>query len=151
MIISFCGHAKFYATKEVRERLLSLLGDLAEDENVIFYLGDHGSFDAFGYSVCKEYKENHSKARLCFVTPYITEQYQKKILPMQEERYDEIIYPDIEDKPLRFAISYRNKWMVENADVLICYIDHDWGGAYQAYLHAKRRKKIIYNLSGMNF
>ena len=64
-------------------------------------------------------------------------------------RYDAILYPEIEDKPLRFAITYRNKYMVERADYVIAYIDHDWGGAYTAYKHAIRKNKSIFNLGSM--
>ena len=65
----------------------------------------------------------------------------------QKTRYDEIIYPEIEHIPPRFGISHRNKWMVEKADSVIAYVEHGWGGAYQTYQHAKRKKKEIWNLS----
>ena len=60
--------------------------------------------------------------------------------------YDAIVYPEIEDKPLKFAISYRNKWMAEQADLVIAYVNHNSGGAWQTYQHAKRKKKTIINL-----
>ena len=71
----------------------------------------------------------------------------KKHLAYQKDWYDEILYPSLEDKPLKFAISYRNQWMVEQADYVIAYITHEWGGAYQTYKHARKKKKEIFNLS----
>ena len=63
--------------------------------------------------------------------------------------YDETVYPEIEKKPLRFAIVYRNRWMVEMADYVVAYINRDWGGAYKTYEHAKRKKKPIFNIGSL--
>ena len=151
MIISFCGHANFSKTSEYEKRLLNFfeenIGDLATD----FYLGGYGEFDDFAYECCKKYKTTHLRVSLIFVTPYITVDYQKRHLKLQKERYDEIIYPGIEDKPLKLAICYRNKWMIEKADYFVCGISHEWGGAYKTYQHAKRKRKMIFNITGKEF
>ena len=83
---------------------------------------------------------------MIFITPYITVEYQQNHLTNLAEEYDGILYPEIEEKPLRFAISYRNKWMVEQADYVICGIEHNWGGAFKAYQHAKQKKKYVFNI-----
>ena len=146
MVITFCGHSQYTGSGEDEHKILSLLGELVGDQYAELYLGGYGSFDAFARLCGKKYQETHPNVKLIFVTPYITVDYQKnhdsKIL------YDEIIYPDLEDKPLKFAISYRNKWMVEQADYVIACITHDWGGAYQTYKHAQRKKKLLFNISG---
>ena len=36
--------------------------------------------------------------------------------------------------------------MVDKCDCLIAYIDHQWGGAYNTYQYAVRKKKKIINL-----
>lgn len=90
-----------------------------------------------------------SQVKLVFVTPYITEEYQKRHLENLSDKYDGIIYPGLEKIPYKFAISARNKWMVEQADVVIFYIDHTWGGAYSAYIHAKRKGKQIINFGNI--
>ncbi len=84
--------------------------------------------------------------KLVFVTPYITLAYQKKHLESKKGLYDAIVYAELEKVPPKFAISHRNKWMVERSDLVIACIDHAWGGAYQTYLHAKRRGKNIFNI-----
>lgn len=61
--------------------------------------------------------------------------------------YDSIVYPQIEDKPLRFAISYRNRWMVKGADLVVAYVNHKWGGAYKTYAYAIKLGKMIFNLA----
>jgi uncharacterized phage-like protein YoqJ len=148
MIVTFCGHARFHGTEEYEQKILAFLRDNVGDIPADMYLGGYGDFDGFAYDCCKKYKKAHPNVSLVFVTPYLTVEYQKNHLEYQTTRYDSIVYPEIEDKPPRFAISYRNKWMVEKADYVVCCIEHDWGGAYKTYLHAKRQKKPIINING---
>ena len=77
----------------------------------------------------------------------MTIEYQKNHLDDQKRRYDYIIYPEIEDKPKRYAISYRNKYMVEKSDCVIAYVLHKWGGAYSTYTYAKRKGKTVLNIA----
>ena len=146
MVIAFCGHAQFPRLNEYEDKMLSLLEELVGDNRADFYLGGYGDFDHFAYACCKKYKETHPKVSLIFIAPYMTVEYQRNHLKFQKDRYDEIIYPDIENKPLKFAIVYRNQWMVENADCLVCGIMRSWGGAYKTYQYAKRKGKTVFNI-----
>ena len=148
MVITFCGHSQYTETGEDEQKILSLLGDLVGDQHAELYLGGYGSFDAFARRCGRKYQETHPNVKLIFVTPYITPSYQKNHLDHHKALYDEVVYPNLEDKPLKYAISYRNKWMVEQADYVIAYITHGWGGAYQTYKHAQRKKKTLFNISG---
>ena len=150
MVISFCGHSTFIKTPEIEEQLLSILESQVGDEPADFYLGGYGSFDSFARECCRKYQTEHPHAKLVLITPYMTIEHQKNHLAYQKDYYDAIIYPEIEDKPLKFAISYRNKWMVEQADLVIAYVNHNSGGAWQTYQHAKRKKKTIINLAKLD-
>ncbi len=151
MIISFFGHAQFQGTEEYEQEILAFLEKQVGEQGVDLYLGDHGDFDRFAYDCCKKYQQMHPHVSLIFITPYLTIAYQQNHLTYQKNRFDAIIYPEIEDKPLRFAITYRNQWMVEQSDYVVCGIMHDFGGAYKAYRHAKRKKKPIFNVTGRVF
>ena len=147
MIVTFCGHARFSKSEEHEQQILAFLEEKIGDQPADMYLGGYGSFDSFAYDCCKKYKETHPSVSLVFVTPYMTIDYQKNHLNYQNARYDSILYPEIEDKPKRYAITYRNKYMVEKADYVVAYVSHDSGGAYTAYKHAKRNSKAIFNLA----
>lgn len=151
MIVTFCGHAHFLKSEEYERKILKILKEKVGDQPADLYLGGYGDFDEFAYDCCAKYKKTYPLVSLIFVSPYITVEYQKNYLEYRKKKYDEIIYPEIEDKPLRFAISYRNKWMVEHADYIICGIDHDWGSAYKTYQYAKRMKKPIFNIIDKEF
>ena len=140
MVISFCGHSTFCKTAEIEEQLLSILQSQVGNDHVDFYLGGYGSFDSFARECCRNFQSEHPHASLVFVTPYL------EIDKFKQDLYDESVYPPLEDKPRKFAISYRNKWMVENADLVIAYVNHSSGGAYATFQHAKRNKKQIINL-----
>ena len=60
----------------------------------------------------------------------------------------ETIYPEgLETAPPKFAITKRNKWMVQECTHLIAYVRNTWGGAYDAMELAKRKKKHVINLA----
>lgn len=147
MIVTFCGNAQFSKSEEYEQKILAFLEERVGDQPADMYLGGYGGFDSFAYDCCKKYKETHPNISLVFVTPYLTVDYQRNRLQYEKPRYDSILYPDIEDKPKRYAITYRNKYMVEKADYVVAFVSHGWGGAYTTYKHAKRKGKEIFNLT----
>ena len=148
MIITFCGHADYAEREEDEQKITAILTDIIGDCCAELYLGDYGRFDSFARRCGEKYQKTHPNTKLILVTPYIPDARPKYYFDYQKRQYDAVVYPGLEDKPLKFAISYRNKWMVEQADYVIAYIKHDWGGAYQTYKHAKRKKKPLFNISG---
>ena len=148
MIIAFFGHSDFLGNDEYEHKILTFLERTAADSPTDIYFGEYGRFDSFAYECCKKYKTLHPNVSLILITPYITLDYQEKQLKHLRCKYDDIIYPDIESKPLRFAISYRNKWMVEKADHIIFAVHRTFGGAYKAYCYAQKKKKPITNIIG---
>ncbi len=147
MIITFCGHSNFVKTAEHEKRLINFFEEKIGENPAEMYLGGYGGFDDFAYSCCKKYKEKNPNISLVFITPYMTLEYQKNRLEYKKTKYDYIVYPEIEDKPLKFAITYRNRFMVEKADFIVAYVAHTYSGAYQTYKYAKGKGKEIFNLA----
>ena len=145
MVISFFGHSNFIKTEAYKEKILSLLEEKVGDSSADIYLGGYGNFDAFAYGCCKKYQESHPNISLVFVTPYLSNNH----LQYQKDIYDAVLYPEIENKPLRYSITYRNRYMVEKADYIIAYVSHNCGGAYATYKHAQRKGKKIFNLANL--
>lgn len=147
MIVTFCGHADFSKSEQCERKILCFLEEKVGEQSATMYLGGYGNFDRFAYECCKKYQQTHPNIQLVFVTPYMTEEYQRNHLKEKAKRYDAIVYPEIETKPKRYAITYRNRYMVERADCVVAYVEHDFGGAYQTFRYAKRRGKEIFNLA----
>lgn len=144
MIISFFGHRDFFDENIKREDVVSLIESKAKEEPVDFYLGQYGEFDAFAYDCAKLYKEKHPTAKLYFITPYIHPNYSRL---KDKERFDGIIYPEIENAPKRYAISRRNKWIVEHSNFILFYIIYSFGGAITALKHAENNNIPYINLA----
>ena len=147
MIVTFCGHADFHKTPELESHMLALLKEHVGDTPAEFYLGGYGGFDGFAFEMATRYKIDHPQVSLIFVTPYMSEEYQRNHLTEATARYDAILYPPLEQIPPRFAITHRNRYMVEIADLVIAYVTRQRGGAYQALRHALRKGKSVLNLS----
>ena len=143
MIVTFCGHSDYRESSSDEDKILSILEENTAGQKVDFYLGGYGNFDNFAYNCSKKYKALHPSARLIFITPY----YPPRETP---QHYDEIIYPSLENIPLKFAISHRNRWMIDKADIVIAYICHKVGGAYKSLALAKHQNKPIFNIANYN-
>lgn len=62
--------------------------------------------------------------------------------------YSDTMLPEgIETVHPRFAISWRNKWMIKQSDYVVTYITHAWGGAAQFAEKAAKQNKIVINLA----
>ena len=143
MIISFFGHSDFRENEEIKKRLLLILKEEAQGENTLLFLGGYGAFDDFARRCAREHQEKENPAcTLIFVTPYLDNSKKGGAA-----LYDEILYPPLEQIPLRYAISHRNRYMAERADLVIAFVERRFGGAYQALATARRLKKRIVNLA----
>ena len=113
-----------------------------ENKNVtVFYVGNNGNFDTMVRRQLEELSQTYP------ITYNIVLAY----LPTKKSEYDDYtntIYPEgIETVPKRFAISYRNKWMVEQSDIVITYVARTYGGAWQFKALAERQGKMVIELS----
>ena len=142
MVIVFCGHSDYVQNTQDEEKILNILEVELGDASCEIFLGGYGNFDAFALRCAKKFKQNHPNTKLRLITPYLENQ---KIF-CEKEAFDSIIYPSLERVPPRYAISHRNKWMIEQANIVISYVSRQYGGAYTMYLDAKRKTKKTYNL-----
>ena len=139
MVCTFFGHKD--TPKEIEPTLRSTLIDLIENKNVnMFYVGNNGNFD----TMVRRQMEDLSK------TYPITYSVVLAYLPTEKNKYDNLtntIYPEgLETIPKRFAISRRNKWMIQQADVVVTYVTRNFGGAAQFKEMAERLNKHVINL-----
>lgn len=137
MTCTFFGHND--SPPEVRGKIRDTLIYLIEQRGAdMFYVGDHGNFDRMALSVLRE---------LCAVYPHIRFYVALAYLPEKDPGYPTTFPEGIEKAPKRFTISYRNKWMVNQADVVVAYVKRSYGGAAQFVKSAEKKKKEIINLA----
>ena len=112
--------------------------DLIERQGVKhFYVGNQGNFDAMALRLLKEFEKPYS------ITYDVVLAYLPKKTDPFFEAYYTILPEGIEIVPPRFAIDYRNKWMIEHSDIVITYVTHDFGGAAKFKQFAEKSNKVI--------
>ena len=142
---TFFGHRD--CPSSIEPKLREVLIDLIENHAVdVFYVGQQGAFDRIVRSVLKE---------LLSIYPHIRYAVVLERLPLKRDEFDSLDYSDtmlpesIETVPPRFAISWRNKWMLKRSDYVVTYITHSWGGAAQFTESAQRQNKQVINLASI--
>ena len=140
MVCTFFGHKD--TPKEIEPTLRSTLIDLIENKNItVFYVGNNGNFDTM---------VRHQLEDLSHIYP-ITYSVVLAYLPTEKNKYDDLtntIYPEgLETVPKRFAISWRNKWMIQQSDIVVTYVTHNFGGAAQFKELAENKRKFLVNLN----
>ena len=138
MTCTFFDHSD--APEAVKPPLKAAIIELIEKENVTkFYVGNHGNFDRMAISILSEL------AKIRCIRFYVVLAYQ----PTEKDAdyLAHTVLPDgIETVPPRFAINYRNKFMLENADFVITYVTHSWGGAAKFKQMAEKKHRRIIEL-----
>ena len=140
MTVTFFGHKD--TPKEIEPTLRSTLIDLIENKNInVFYVGNNGNFDTMVRRQLEDLSQTYP----------ITYSVVLAYLPTKKSEYDDyantILPEGIETVHKRFAISYRNKWMVEQSDIVITYVARTYGGAWQFKAMAERQGKTVIELN----
>mgnify|MGYP003316128498 CR=1 FL=1 len=143
-VCAFFGHRDIWMdySKPLEELVRKVVAEGVSD----FWLGGYGAFDSCAAGVLKRLKKELPHIRIFLILAYLPEK--KDLLSAV---YDGTIFPEgMEVGPRRFAITKRNIWIAKNCDILITYLDREYGGAYSAYKVARKQGKMIYNLGSLN-
>lgn len=147
--VAFFGHRYIDNPPRVEELLEEQIRKLInEKEYVEFLVGRNGDFDRCVSSavlrVRKNYRDDNSS--LVLMLPYPTAEY------LNNEEYFHRFYTDVEisykaSKAYpKAAIQIRNCEMVDRADLVICYIEENVGGAWKTVQYAIAKGKDIIKL-----
>lgn len=109
----------------------------------LFYTGGMGEFDSLFSSAVRKAKKSCPSIKLICVKPYMTKEINES-KDYYAAIYDDVIIPqELMGIHYKKAITARNRWMIENSDIVISYTIRDHGGAYTALKYAEQNKKII--------
>ena len=137
----FIGHGEIY--KDIGLTVKREIIKLVEEGVDTFLNGGMGDFDMICANCVNSIKNIYPNIRQYLVIPYLTVKIKNK------EKFDNIIYPDLEECYYKAAIPKRNEWMIKNSSYAVCYIEHEWGGAAKTYKKALKEKIKIINLYDM--
>lgn len=147
MIITFAGHRSTYS-QNLSAQLRQILSALVQKEpEVLFYTGGMGNFDELAASIIRQLQREHPYIHLALVLPYMTNRINTD-REYYEKQFDEIILPlDSKSVHYKSAITLRNRWMIDHADIIIAYVNRNFGGAFTTLQYALKKKKPVINLA----
>ena len=144
--IAFFGHREVWNIRELETKLSVIIKRIMDTHTYIeFYIGRNGEFDEFTASVIKRLKKEREMSYniLILVLPHTV-----KDMEYYEKYYDEMIIPESIGKAYyKNAITLRNRWMVDQADLVIVNVERQSGGAYTAMRYAEKQNKEVINLN----
>lgn len=144
--VSAFGHRVIDDWNVVQQKVDRMIAQIIDSqENVLFLVGRDGDFDHIVASAVRKEKRRTGREDIIlrWVMPYRKAEY----LANQEsfdEYFDEVeicecsasVHP-------KAAFLIRNKEMVNRSNLVICFIKHDSGGAYEILKYAEKMKKTI--------
>ena len=138
---TFFGHRDCPDTikPKIRDILVYLISEKKVDK---FFVGNQGRFDALVRAVLRELKREYPHINYAVVLAYIPTEHR-----VDEDYSDTIIFDGIENVPPRFAISYRNNWMLNQSDYVVTYITRPYGGAYQFVKKVANQNRVVINIA----
>ena len=144
--VAFLGHRKIYGNRDLEDRIEAHIKEAMQEHYFVdFYVGRNGDFDVSAASSVKRVQKllGDQNSSLILVQPY-----KMKDDPDYENYYDELLYPIDPKVHFKAAIPLRNRWLIDNADLLICFVTEDSkGGAAATLRYAEKSGIEIINLA----
>lgn len=148
-VCTFCGHSKIYSNANmVKTQLQSTVQRLIEVERFNYFLvGNYGDFDRMAAAVCLDAKKQYPYITVNLIIPYYRphiDEYDKAWY----NRFDNVVFPELEETPHQYRIIKANQYMVDSADAVIAFVTATYGGAAKTLQYANRKKKRVILLNG---
>ena len=151
--ISFFGHGSILDSSKVEKILEQTLKEIIPQGFSTLLIGCHGDFDKLALSTCLKYKKKVDKSiNVYVVLSSLTTLNKGRYLCSQADLYNysgcETIIYDIENVHFKNKITYSNKKMIDDSDLIICYVNNNSirSGAKFAINYAIKQNKKIINL-----
>lgn len=150
--VCFTGHRKIPTAQyiDVSQRLNHTIIDLIEDGYSFFGVGGALGFDTIAAQTILELRTIYPHIKLILVLPCITQS--NKWCENDKKRYEEI--RQAADKVIYTSKEYtegcmykRNRHLVNNSSVCVCYLTENRGGTFYTVNYAKKKGLYIINLA----
>lgn len=144
-ICCFFGHRD--APDTLADEIYTAAEELVLLEGVTtFLVGGHGNFDFLAAQMVGRLRQVYPHIRLVLVAAYPSALRSQRV---REGAFDDAFVPETLTRvPFKAAIVLRNRWMAEQADVVIAFVHRTTGGAYTAVSYARKKGKSVLFLEG---
>lgn len=139
MVCTFFGHRD--CTELEKSRISAAIENVIAEGVDEFLVGNQGAFDRMVYGCLQQLKQKYPQISTAVVLAYFPREVNRQM------GYENTIFPEgMETVSPKYAIDGRNRWMLGQADCVICYVRHAWGGAYKFAAEAAKAGKEVRNL-----
>ena len=142
--VAFIGHREICGNCHLADAVEQVIRQQLQcREYVEFYAGRSGDFDLLAASAVKRAQNalGRHNSSLILVQPYPTKDDE-----YYASYYDEIVYPVDPKMHPKSAITRRNRWMMEQADLLLAFVNTEQlGGARTALRYAEKKGVPVIN------
>ena len=119
-VCTFFGHQN--TPDSIRPKLKQAIEELIVNQDVsMFYVGNHGQFDTMAKNLLRELKATYPQIEYGVVLAYMPKTEQNE---QMGDMSDAFLPEGIETVHPRYAISWRNKWMIQQSDYVVTYVTH---------------------------
>lgn len=145
--VSFFGHREIDNPEETEKRLTDVIRDIIKNNGYVkFLIGRNGEFDWLASAVISRITHGNQNSYTVLVLPYMKASYRDHKNNF-ECCYNEVeICTESSSAHYKSAIQICNRNMVDRSDLVVCFIDHNSGGAYKTVQYAVKQNKKIINI-----
>lgn len=147
MKTAFIGHRKILA-KDICERLMIAIKNEIDRGCKTFTMGTHGEFDNYALNICKQLRNTYKDLDIEVVITSLNTI--KKTNKNNINNYSDVktVMYDIKDIHYKQQITISNRYMLDNCNSLICYVNtsEQKSGAKTALQYAEKKGLKIINL-----
>lgn len=156
--VAFFGHRRTLNKAVVQERLLNTLQEVLPQGCSKLLIGTHGDFDNIALSTCLYFKK-YIRADIDINVVLTSTSFLNKDslgyskADFYKNKGCKTIFYDIEEVYYKSRITYSNKKMVDESDIIICCVDMNLrkSGAKTAINYAIKQNKTVINLFSENY
>lgn len=147
----FTGHRSFSISEEALcAQLTKTIASMVEQGINTFYAGGAQGFDLLAEESVLAEKQNHPELKLILCLPYPGH---TKNWPLDKQQRQEAIYNQADGVSyvgshyFRGCMQIRNRRMVEQSRFCVCLLERTTGGTASTVAFARRKGRIVLNLS----
>lgn len=138
MVCTFFGHKD--APSSIKMRLEEIIEALINEGVKNYYVGNNGNFDFYVQGVLENIVKKHNDIRFSVVLSTINE-----TAIGTKQKYT--VFPEeLENALPKFAILKRNDWMINNSQIVITYVRHNFSNSHKWLEKAKKKGLRVINL-----
>ena len=137
--VTFFGHrdAPDSISSALKEKIIEMITTIGIKD---FYVGNNGNFDFYVQGVLENIVKKHNDIRFSVVLSTINE-----TAIGAKQKYT--VFPEgLENALPKFAISKRNDWMINNSQIVITYVRHNFSNSHKWLEKAKKKGLRVINL-----